>query len=277
MDQQKKTALLDTLVEAFQADSGAYRDLAVPADAEGKRQLLRALMNVRPPRPMDPGTLRLQDDYLHARAMEKGIVPVDAIPTIAQAYGSRHAHADVLSIWQGDITRLQCGAIVNAANSEMLGCFRPGHTCIDNCIHTYAGVQLRLDCAEQMERLRRLHGQDYTQPTAVPMLTDGYALPAEKIVHIVGPIVEGTLTPALEADLAACYRNTLDLCMEAGLRSVAFCGISTGVFRFPADRAAEIAVRTVTAWLSEHPGQMERVIFDVHSDETRKRYEALLA
>ena len=166
---------------------------------------------------------------------------------------------------------------MNAANSEMLGCFRPGHTCIDNCIHTYAGVQLRLACAREMARLRRRHGQDYAQPTAVPMLTDAYALPARKIVHIVGPIVEDRLTETLEAELAACYRNTLDLCAENGLRSVAFCGISTGVFRFPPDRAAEIAVKTVSEWLSGHPAQMERVIFDVHSEQTQKRYEALLA
>ena len=277
MDQQKQAERLDALVEAFKADSGAYRDLATPPDAEGKRQLLRALMNVRPPKALDAETLRLQDDYLRARAAEKGIVPLNAIPTLAQAYGSIHPHADVLSIWRGDITRLQCDAIVNAANSEMLGCFRPGHTCIDNCIHTYAGVQLRLACAREMARLRRRHGQDYAQPTAVPMLTDAYALPARKIVHIVGPIVEDRLTETLEAELAACYRNTLDLCAENGLRSVAFCGISTGVFRFPPDRAAEIAVKTVSEWLSGHPAQMERVIFDVHSEQTQKRYEALLA
>ena len=159
----------------------------------------------------------------------------------------------------------------------MLGCFVPMHTCIDNCIHTYAGVQLRLACAEQMQALRRVHGADYTQPTAVPMLTEGYNLPAKKVVHIVGPIVNDRLTPSLERDLGACYRNTLDLCAENGLQTVAFCGISTGVFRFPPDRAAVIAVETVTNWLSEHPKQMERVIFNVHKEESRRRYEALLA
>ena len=277
MQDTRQTALLDTLVEAFKADSGAYRNVETPPDTEGKRRLLRSLMNVRAPRALDAETLRLQDAYLTGRAEERGAVSVSEIPTIADAIGSRKAHAGTLSIWQGDITRLRVDAIVNAANSEMLGCFVPMHTCIDNCIHTYAGVQLRLACAGQMQALRRVHGADYTQPTAVPMLTEGYNLPAKKVVHIVGPIVADRLTPELEAQLAACYRNTLDLCAEKGLKTVAFCGISTGVFRFPADRAAEIAVQTVSDWLSAHPAQLERVIFDVHSEQTRKRYEALLA
>ena len=268
---------LDALVEAFRAESDDWRELPAPQDAEGKRQLLRALMNVRPPRAIDAGTLRVQDAYLSDRTAERGVVCAEEIPTIAQGLGSRHPHADLLSIWQGDITQLKCDAIVNAANSGMLGCFRPGHTCIDNCIHTYAGVQLRLACAEQMDALRRRHGRAYMQPTAVPMLTEGYNLPAKKIVHIVGPIVEDGLTPELERELAACYRSTLELCAENDLRTVAFCCISTGVFRFPPDRAAVIAVKTVTEWLSAHPGQMERVIFNVHNEKDLRRYESVLA
>ena len=277
MDETQQTQRLNALVEAFKLDSGVYRDLETPPDAEGKRRLLRSLMNVRAPGALDRETLRVQDAYLSGRAAEKGVVTLAEIPTVGAAYGSRKPHAYVLSIWQGDITRLQCDAIVNAANSEMLGCFQPMHTCIDNCIHTYAGVQLRLECDEHMTALRKRYGRSYTQPTAVPMLTGGYNLPAKNVVHIVGPIVEGRLTPALEGDLAACYRNTLDLCAENGLKSVAFCCISTGVFRFPPDRAAEIAVETVTNWLSEHPGQLERVIFNVFQDQDRNRYEALLA
>ena len=165
---------------------------------------------------------------------------------------------------------------MNAANSQMLGCFVPMHTCIDNCIHTFAGVQLRAECNRQMNQLRIRYGRDYEQPTAIPMLTDGYNLPAKKIVHIVGPIVEDRLTPALEKDLADCYRNTLDLCAENGLHSVAFCCISTGVFRFPNKRAAEIAVDTVSKWLDEHTGQVDRVIFNVFKDEDKTYYEELL-
>jgi O-acetyl-ADP-ribose deacetylase (regulator of RNase III) len=183
---------------------------------------------------------------------------------------------DGLSIWQGDITRLAVDTIVNAANSQMLGCFVPMHSCIDNCIHSFAGIQLRAACNRQMEALRQQYGPDYEQPTAVPMLTDAYNLPAKKVVHIVGPVVSGRLTKELEEQLAACYRNTLDLCLENGLKTVAFCCISTGVFRFPNERAAEIAVETVSEWLSAHPGRMDRVIFNVFKEEDGEYYEQLL-
>jgi O-acetyl-ADP-ribose deacetylase (regulator of RNase III) len=257
---------LDFLVDAFKADSAEYQDIETPKDGDGKRTLLRSLMNIRMPRPMPDDVLRVQDAYLSARAQEKGIVTLSDIPVIR----------DGLSIWQGDITRLSADAIVNAANSQMLGCFVPMHTCIDNCIHTFAGVQLRAECNRQMNQLRIRYGRDYEQPTAVPMLTDAYNLPAKKVIHIVGPIVHFGLTPALEKDLADCYRNTLELCRENGLKSVAFCCISTGVFRFPNRRAAEIAVHTVDQWMAAHPGAVERVIFNVFKDEDKVYYEKLL-
>ena len=257
---------LDTLVEAIKADSVQYKELQTPADTEGKRRILRSLMNIRMPKKLDASVLAVQDDYLQERIRENGIVTLSVIPVIRNG----------MSIWQGDITRLAVDAIVNAANSQMLGCFVPMHTCIDNCIHTFAGVQLRAECNRQMNQLRIRYGRDYEQPTAVPMLTDGYNLPAKKIVHIVGPIVEDRLTPALENDLADCYKNTLDLCAENGLRSVAFCCISTGVFRFPNQRAAEIAVETVSKWLAEHKGRIDRVIFNVFKDEDKAYYEKLL-
>ncbi|MBQ6076403.1 MAG: protein-ADP-ribose hydrolase [Lachnospiraceae bacterium] len=263
------------LTEAFKEDSEEYRHLQTPADTDGKKRILRSLMNIRLPRKMDPAVLTVQDAYLQERNRENGIVAVNDIPTIADQ-GSRRAFADHISLWQGDITRLAVDAIVNAANSQMLGCFVPMHSCIDNCIHTFAGIQLRAECDRQMRLLRAKYGVDYEQPTAVPMLTGGYNLPARHVVHIVGPIVQIGLTAELEKDLADCYRNTLDLCAENGLRSVAFCCISTGVFRFPNKRAAEIAVQTVTAWLTEHPGEMDRVIFNVFKDEDWKHYEAEL-
>ena len=147
---------------------------------------------------------------------------------------------------------------------------------VANCIHTFAGVQLRAECSRQMNQLRIKYGKDYEQPTAVPMLTDAYNLPAKKIIHIVGPIVQDKLTPELEKDLADCYRNTLDMCLENDLKSVAFCCISTGVFHFPNKRAAQIAVSTVDSWLSQHPGAMERVIFNVFKDEDKEYYEELI-
>ena len=275
MKEMTQTERLDYLVEEFKEDSVRYRDLETPKDTEGKKRILRSLMNIRMPRRMDARVTEVQDEYLKERIRENGIVTLSKIPKIADQ-GSTHAFADKLSIWQGDITRLAVDAIVNAANSQMLGSFVPMHTCIDNCIHTFAGIQLRAECSKQMNQLRIKYGNDYEQPTAVPMLTDGYNLPAKKVIHIVGPIVEGRLTKDLEQDLADCYKNTLDMCLENGLRSVAFCCISTGVFHFPNKRAAEIAVETVTEWLSAHPDALERVIFNVFKDEDKAYYEAEL-
>lgn len=257
---------LDYLVDAFKKDSVQYKELETPKDTEGKRRILRSLMNIRMPRKMDKAVLSVQDEYLQERVRENGIVELDDIPMIR----------DRMSIWQGDIARLAVDAIVNAANSQMLGCFVPMHTCIDNCIHTFAGVELRAECSRQMNQLRLKYGKDYEQPTAVPMLTDAYNLPAKKVIHVVGPIVRYELTPELEKDLADCYRNTLDMCLEHDLKSVAFCCISTGVFHFPNKQAAEIVVSTVDSWLSQHPGAMERVIFNVFKDEDKIYYEELI-
>lgn len=262
---QSQEQRLSYLVEAFKADSLDYRDLHTPADTDGKRRILRSLMNIRMPRKLDDSILLVQDAYLQERIRDNGIVAVESIPV----------KEGVISVWQGDITRLAADAIVNAANSQMLGCFVPMHTCIDNCIHTFAGVQLRAECSRQMKKLRAKYGPDYEQPTAVPMLTEAYNLPAKKVIHIVGPIVSGELSPALEQELAACYTNCLNLCAENGLRTVAFCCISTGVFRFPAERAAQIAVKTARQWLSEHEHVMDRVIFNVFSDKNREIYEHL--
>ncbi len=276
LNMKKKTTQeqrLDYLVEAFKTDSVEYNDLQTPADTESKQRLLRSLMNIRMPRHMAKETLLIQDEYLRERAEERGIIHLDDIPAIAESLGSKRPFADTLALWQGDITCLAVDAIVNAANSQMLGCFQPCHGCIDNCIHTYAGIQLRAECHRQMQALRTRCGRNYEQPTAVPMLTDGYNLPAKKVVHIVGPIVYDGLTKGLENELADCYRNTLDLCAENSLRSVAFCSISTGVFRFPKERASEIAVRTVSDWLAKHPGAIDRVIFNVFGDRDRCIYE----
>lgn len=257
----------------YERASMQYRKLEIPADAAGKWRLLRSLMNVRMPGKLPSSVLEVQDAYLKERILENGIVQIADLPTAADQ-GSSHPHAEHISVWQGDITRLAADAIVNAANSQMLGCFVPMHSCIDNCIHTFAGVQLRAECSRKMNELRAKFGPEYEQPTAVPMLTDGYNLPAKKVVHIVGPIVSGRLTKALEEDLADCYRSTLDLCLENEIKSVAFCCISTGVFHFPNRRAAEIAVQTVTDWMDQHPGQMERIIFNVFKEEDKIYYEA---
>lgn len=273
MDQKQR---LRFLTEAFIRDSGDDEQIPVPEDPAEQKRVLRSLMNIRMPKPLPENVLTVQDEYLRTLAVDKGVVTLKDIPVIKDAFGSSHAFGDILSLWQGDITRLSCDAVVNAANSRMLGCFVPMHICIDNCIHTFAGIQLREACYQKMEEQKALFGSGYEQPTAVPMLTDAYNLPSRKVIHIVGPIVCDTLTKEIERQLSDCYRNTLDLCRENDLRSVAFCCISTGVFRFPNDRAAQIAVDTVTAWLRENPTVMDRVVFNVFKDEDLRIYRTLL-
>ena len=273
MDENKQMDRLGYLVGAFIDDSVRYRCSDVPPDRESRKRMLRSLMNIRMPAPMPEEVLTVQDEYLKERAAEKGITSADDIKSAAEKLGCRLAGADRMAVWQGDITTLKCGAIVNAANSQMLGCFIPMHNCIDNCIHSFAGIQLRAECAEKMDELRKRYGQDYEQPTAVPMLTGAYNLPADHVIHIVGPIIDGDVTPEQDEELASCYLRTLDMCEENSIRTVAFCAISTGVFGFPQDRACKIAVKTVSDWLSSHEGSIDKVIFNVFSERNRKLYE----
>ena len=267
---------LNYLIEKFKEESLEYRNLETPAGIEDKKVLLRSLMNVRQPKETSGEILKVQDEYLTERNKEKGIVYLKDIKTIKETINSKHPYSQKISVWQGDITKLSCDAIVNAANSQMLGCFVPMHTCIDNCIHTFAGVQLRYECNKIMNEFREKYGSDYEQPTSVPIITDGYNLPAKKVIHVAGPIVTGTLTKSLEQDLKKCYKNILDLCLENNLRSVAFCCISTGVFRFPNERAAEIAVETVTNWLKQNGNKTDRVVFNVFKQEDKFCYEHFL-
>lgn len=267
---------LNYLIEKFKEESLEYKDLQMPTTIEDKKVLLRSLMNIRPPKETSAEILKIQDEYLTERNKEKGIVYLKDIKTIKETINSKHPYSDKISVWQGDITNISCDAIVNAANSQMLGCFVPMHTCIDNCIHTFAGVQLRYECNKIMNEFRKKYGKDYEQPTAVPIITDGYNLPAKKVIHIAGPIVIGKLTQSLENDLANCYKNILDMCLENNLKSVAFCCISTGVFRFPNKRAAEIAVETVTNWLKQNENKIDRIIFNVFKSEDKLFYEQLL-
>jgi O-acetyl-ADP-ribose deacetylase (regulator of RNase III) len=252
---------LDYLVEAFKADSDDYKDLRSPADSEGKRRILRSLMNIRMPKRMDKSILDVQDEYLHERIRENGIVGLKDIPL----------RKGCMSVWQGDITRLAVDAIVNAANSQMLGCFVPLHRCIDNAIHSAAGVQLRLACAEMM------HGTE--EPTGSARMTPGFNLPTKYVIHTVGPIVT-TSRPLRqqEVQLASCYSSCLDLADRHGLESIAFCCISTGEFRFPNDRACDIAVSTVRSWMASHPeSSVKTVIFNTFKDIDHELYQNALA
>ena len=258
---------LSYLVDKFKEDSKDYKYIRVPNNIEEKKRILRSLMNIRMPKQMSDDVLEVQNAYLKECIEENGIVQIDSINEL------KHG----ISIWQGDITRLAVDAIVNAANSQMLGCFIPMHTCIDNCIHSYAGVQLREECNQLMQALRKQYGNDYEQPTAVPMITDAYNLPAKKVIHVVGPIIENELNSTLEKQLMDCYWNVLEMCAEYHLKTVAFCCISTGIFRFPNQRAAELAVKTVEKWLECNPDKMERVIFNVFKNDDKAIYKQLLS
>ncbi|HIX38592.1 MAG TPA: protein-ADP-ribose hydrolase [Candidatus Blautia pullistercoris] len=267
---------LDYLLEKFKKDSLWYKDLEVGGDYQEKRRALRSLMNIRMPGAMAPEVLEVQDEFLREEAAEKGIVTLEEIPTAARQYGSRKSFGDKISVWQGDITRLQVGAIVNAANSQMLGCFHPCHGCIDNAIHSAAGIELREACSQYMEHRKVQYGKEYEEPTGRAVLTEGYNLPAEYVIHTVGPIVYGSLTEKLKEDLRNCYKNILKCCVEHGIRSVAFCCISTGEFHFPNDEAARIAVAEVRKYLEKHQEDFDRVIFNVFKDVDRELYEDLV-
>ncbi len=259
MNQQERCLWL---IQALLREMPQYRSDVFPFTGSRRWQLFRSLMNVRPPMPASEEFLREQDAFLREMTRGKGIVPADSLPPSAAN--------ERLALWQGDITVLQCDAIVNAANSQLLGCFVPCHSCIDNMIHTMAGVQLRLAC----DGLMRAQGHE--EPAGQAKVTPGFNLPARFVLHTVGPVIEDEVTAEDERLLVSCYRSCLELAAENGCGTVAFCCISTGVFRFPADRAAEIAVRTVESFL-ETDRVIRRVIFDVFKDSDRAIYERLLS
>lgn len=251
------------LIRALQKEMPEYADYAIPADAEGQWRLLRALFNVRPPAPLSEEFRSVEGALLEQMTKEKGIVEAADLP--ATALDPR------LSFWQGDITRLRADAIVNAANSQMLGCFRPNHNCIDNIEQTMAGAEMRYELFQLMQK------QGHEEPTGQAKITKGYHLPARYVLHTVGPIVYGPLTENHRKLLASCYTSCLDLAARYDLRNVVFCCISTGVFSFPQQEAAEIAVRTVRQWLDSHPeASVRKVVFDVFKDSDRAIYEKLL-
>lgn len=250
---------LNYLLRYLLAERKEYSEISVPDPLSEKRRLLRSLMNVRPPIPASEDFLSVQDAYLRDRLAEKGVTKLADLAPVRPG----------LYLWQGDITSLAAEAIVNAANSRMLGCFVPCHGCIDNAIHTYAGVQLRLECARVMA------GQEEEEPTGRAKITKAYNLPCRYVLHTVGPIICGAVTKTDRERLASCYRSCLELAAERGLRSVAFCCISTGEFHFPNELAAQIAIRTVGEWQQKNPDKIE-VIFNVFKDSDHEIYHRLL-
>lgn len=253
MTQNKRLRfLIDYLIKE------GYSDIKIPSDISEQKRLLRSLMNIRSPKTVSEEFIKIQDEYLHTETADKGITDVNSFTPFR----------DRLYIWQGDITTLKCGAIVNAANSAMLGCFVPCHKCIDNAIHTYAGIQLRLECADIMNK------QGHEEATGQAKITSAYNLPCDYIIHTVGPIVSGRLTEKDCELLKSCYVECLKKAEEHNIKSIAFCCISTGEFHFPNDKAAEIAVSTVMEYLKN--SKIERVIFNVFKDEDKAIYTRLL-
>ena len=259
MDNARKKELLGGLVAGLCAERG-YE----PPKTESLDELwtvFRALVNTRPPWPVDETWLVMQDELLQGMIAKAGIHTIaDAAPSPVDAS---------LRLWRGDITTLASDAIVNAANSQMLGCWVPGHHCIDNAVHTFAGVQLRAECARIMD------AQGFDEPTGTAKITPAYNLPAKHIIHTVGPIANGHPTDGHREQLAACYRSCLDVAAEQNLGSVAFCCISTGIFGFPQKEAAGIAVRTVRDWLDHHDADMT-VVFNVFTPEDEALYAQAL-
>ena len=247
------------LIQALLNERPSCQKQMIPADSERQKILLRGLMNVRRPARIGTEFLQVQDAYLQGETAAKGITDVaDLTPAQPGLY-----------LWQGDITTLKCDAIVNAANSGMTGCYIPNHRCIDNAIHTYAGVELRLACAELMEQ------QGYPEPTGQAKITPAFNLPCRYVLHTVGPIISGRVKKADKELLASCYRSCLELAAENSLESVAFCCISTGEFHFPNDLAAQIAVETVKQFMNRKTS-VKKVIFNVFKDLDKAIYEKLL-
>ncbi len=255
MDQDKRRLYL---IQALIKENKRYSDIRIPPDADGQCRLLRALMNVREPIECSREFLSVQNEYLKERIAQKGVTDYKKLTPIT----------DRIYLWQGDITTLRCDAIVNAANDRLLGCFCPNHGCIDNAIHTYAGVQLRLECAKIMAE------QGFPEPAGKAKITSAYNLPSKYILHTVGPIVSGRLRRSDEQALESCYRSCFELAVQNGVKSIAFCCVSTGEYGFPNDKAAKIAVETVRECLSEYKDT--EVIFNVFKDIDRRLYRQLL-
>ena len=247
------------LIRYLLAEDRRLAGMDIPPDKKGQEDLLRALMNIRPPKPADSEFLSVQDAYLREERDARGTTDASTLTPVR----------DNLCLWQGDITTLAAGGIVNTANSALLGCFHPLHGCIDNIIHSRAGVQLRLACNRLME------AQGHEEPTGRAKITPAYNLPSRYVLHTVGPVITGRVTGEDERLLASCYRSCLALAAENGLESLAFCCISTGEFHFPNRLAAEIAVRTVEDWTRETESGM-KVIFNVFKDTDLQIYREIL-
>jgi O-acetyl-ADP-ribose deacetylase (regulator of RNase III) len=247
------------LIKKLLSEQSRYHDMGIPEEEPEQKRLLRSLLNIRMPEPVSDEFLAVQDACFQEELRCKGITKLSSLSPVQEG----------IYLWQGDITTLACDAIVNAANRQMLGCFVPLHGCIDNVIHTYAGVQLRLACAELMKR------QGHEEQTGQAKITPAFNLPCNYVIHTVGPIVQGWLTQKDKEQLASCYRSCLELADQNDLKNIAFCCISTGEFHFPNNEAAQIAIQTVKDYKAQTHSDME-VIFNVFKETDYNIYRELL-
>lgn len=248
------------LIQYLLKESVQYKDLAIPQDADQQKLLLRSLFNIRMPQEVPEEFLRIQDEYLQEENRRKGITDYHDLKPLAEG----------IYLWQGDISSLKVGAIVNAANSQMLGCFYPNHKCIDNCIHTFAGIQLRRACRDIMVE------QGHEEETGRAKITPAFNLPSRYVIHTVGPVIYGSVTPRDEQQLASCYRSCLETADAHAVDSIAFCCISTGEFHYPNELAAKVAVQMVRDYKAQTGSNID-VVFNVFKDVDLEIYKALLA
>jgi O-acetyl-ADP-ribose deacetylase (regulator of RNase III) len=268
MDQSERLLFL---INGLMNEDDRYKGLKAPESYYEQIRLLRSMMNVRMPKEISDEFLRVQDEFLHEETISKGIVKLKDIPAVAEEFPtSILSFKEKLSVWRGDITRLEVDAIVNAANSQMLGCFVPCHGCIDNAIHSAAGLQLRNECFQIIRQ------QGHEEKTGAAKITSAYNLPSKHVIHTVGPIVRSKLTKELEDDLRSCYWSCLKCAVENNVRTIAFCCISTGEFHFPNDQAAQIAIDTVIGFLSENESKIDKVVFNVFKDVDNSIYTDLV-
>ena len=258
---------IDYLIEYLVKENEAININEIPVNCVDKKNLYRSLCNIRKPRKISPEYLEIEDEYLQEELSKKHITYDEDIEYVSQVYPkSKLEFKNKICLWKGDITLLKVDAIVNAANSGGLGCFIPCHNCIDNCIHSFSGIRLRLECDTKMDEIGILE-------TGKAFITKGYNLPAKYVIHTVGPIINLRVTKDDKEKLADCYINSLKLAMRNNIRTVAFPCISTGEFRFPKKEASKIAIRTVTEFLDEHGVEFDKIIFNVFTDEDNKIYE----
>ncbi len=252
-----KEKLVDELLKYLIDEDERLKNLEIPSNYMEKRKLLRGIINIRNPHPISETILKLEDQLLQLELKEHEVTNAKNIKP----------KEDCIALWQGDITTLKIDAIVNPGNSALLGCFIPNHSCLDNQIHTRAGLRLRLACNSIMK------GKE--EKTGKSEITKAYNLPCNYVIHTVGPMITGKVTKKEEELLANCYKSCLNLAKEKHIKTIAFPTISTGVFSFPKELASKIAVNTVRKYIKENPNTFDKIVFDVYDEEDKFYYERL--